>query len=103
MNWRRIASCFGIHERTLRRGRAELDTLENFQIFRFQSLQNLRLTPFAGERLVKGGLLGKGVYVPPQRVRKRVSILDAIGRAIRRRTAIRRRAYNVAAANFNRF
>lgn len=104
MSWRKIASCLGINERTLLRRRAEFNMLENFSDISDEDLDNhiseiLRVTPFAGESLIKGSLLGRGLFVPRQRVRERLSLADAIGRPIRRRTAIRRRAYNVAAAN----
>ena len=104
LSWRKIASFFGIHERTLLRRRAELNLLENFSSISDEELDThiadiLRATPFAGESLIRGSLLGRGIFTPRQRVRKRLSVLDAIGRAVRRRTAIRRRSYNIAAAN----
>ena len=75
MNWRKIASCLGIHERMLLRRRAEFNMLDNFSDISDEELDNhiaeiLRVTPFAGESLVKGSLLGRGKFVPRQRVVK---------------------------------
>eukprot|EP00794_Sanderia_malayensis_P017176 gene17176-18905_t len=73
MSWRKIASSLGINERTLLRRRAEFNMLENFSDISDEDLdyhvsEILRLTPFAGESLIKGSLLGRGIFVPRQRV-----------------------------------
>ncbi len=77
------------------RRRAEYGLLENFTNISDQDVDNhlvniLRSTPCVGETLVKGGLIARGIFLPRQRIREGLSLLDPIGRAIRRRTAIRR-------------
>ena len=81
-----------------------MNLLENFSAISDEDLDShiaeiLRATPLAGENLIRGILLGRGIFTQRERVHERLSVLDAIGRAVRRRTAIRQRSYNVAAAN----
>lgn len=59
----------------------------------------LSLTPNAGETYITGSLRGRGIRVQRWRTRERLRILDPVGRAVRRRTVIRRRVYNVQFPN----
>eukprot|EP00794_Sanderia_malayensis_P021196 gene21196-23278_t len=104
LNWRNIASRLGINERMLMRRRAEYGLMENFLNISDQDVDNhlvniLRPTPYVGETLVKGCLITRGILLPRQRIRERLSLLDPTDKAIQRRSAIRHRAYNVQSAN----
>ena len=62
----------------LLRQRAAFNTLDNFSEISDEDLDNhiaeiLRVTPFAEESLVKGSCLGRGIFVPRQRVGERLS------------------------------
>ena len=59
----------------------------------------LARTPNAGETYVAGGLRSQGICIPRSRLRQQLTIIDPIGRELRRRKAIRRRVYNVGAPN----
>ena len=88
MNWTSIASCLGVHARTLYRRRMELNVKPSFTAISDTDLDVhirdvLRLTPFAGESLVKGSMQARGVYVPRWKLRERLTEIDPIGRALR--------------------
>ena len=75
-----------------------MNLLENFSAISDEDLDShiaeiLRATPLAGENLIRGILLGRGIFTQRERVRERLSVLDAIGRGVRRRTVIRQRSY----------
>lgn len=105
MTWRQIASCLGVHPRTIARRRNELVVEDNS----FDNISNanldacirqiLSLTPYAGQTLIWGSLRGRGVRVQPWRVRERLNAVDPIGRAVRQRFLISRRIHNVGSAN----
>lgn len=105
MTWQRIATCFGINRRTLYRHRQAL----GLQPLRYTVLSNHDLdrtvshiqqnTPNAGEVYVLGSLRARGIRVQRWRVRQSLHRVDPIGRSLRRRHAIHRRAYSVQAAN----
>ncbi|CAI5692486.1 unnamed protein product [Oreochromis niloticus] len=105
MTWQRIASCFGISRRTLYRHRQTLglEPLSYVDISN-QELNGLvtdilQNTPNAGEVYILGSLRSRGLRVQRWRVRQSLQEVDPIGRAFRRRHAIRRRIYSVQAPN----
>ncbi len=104
MMWNDIAKCLNISTKTLYRHRRELRIPEKFTDINNADLlaiiqEILTLTPNAGERYVMGGLRGRGVTIPRQRLRENLMILDPVGRAVRKHKAIIRRVYNVVGAN----
>lgn len=105
MNWKRIASCFGISRRTLYRHRQYLGVQAlQYSVLSNQELNQivtdiLQLTPNAGEVYVIGSLRSRGIRIQRWRVRQSLQEVDPIGRSIRRRHAIRRRIYNVQTSN----
>ena len=64
-----------------------------------QIQQTLDLTPYSGETNVRGSLKGRGINVQRFRIRESLKKIDGVGRAVRRRYAISRRAYNVTDPN----
>jgi len=104
MNWKGIASCLGVSERTLYRRRMEFGLSDSYTEITDEDLDDvikntLELTPYSGEVYVRGSIKGKGIDVQRSRVRESLQRLDGVGRAVRRRYAICRRAYNVIAPN----
>ena len=104
MTWRQIASCLGVHPRTIARRRSELNVDDRFDNISNENLdacirQILSLTPYAGQTLIRGSLRGRGIRVQRWRVRERLNAVDPIGRAVRQRLPISRRVYNVGSAN----
>lgn len=105
MNWRRIASCFGISRRTLYRHRQYLGAqVLQYNVFTNQELNQIvtdviQSTPNAGEAYVIGSLRSRGIRIQRWRIRQSLHEVDPIGRSIRRRHAIRRRIYNVQTPN----
>lgn len=105
MNWQRIARCLGISCRTLYRHRQQLDVLP----LTYAALSNedlnrivgeiLQSTTNAGERYVHGSLRARGLRIQRWRVRQSLQEINPIGRAFRRRHAIRRRIYSVSNPN----
>ncbi|CAH0560413.1 unnamed protein product [Brassicogethes aeneus] len=57
-------------------------------------------TPNAGEVYIMGSLKSRNLDIPRWRVRQQINILDPVGRALTRRTAIKRRIYKVKGANY---
>ena len=104
MNWKKIALSLGICESTLYRPRQELGLHESFVDIGYEELYlvitgMLTQTPYAGESYVSGGLRARGIFVQRHRIREILSVIDPVGRALRRRAAIQRRQYNVRAPN----
>lgn len=104
MKWKGIALCLGISESTLYRRRQELGLHGSFVNIsdgelRAVVFEILSQTPYAGESYVSGGLRARGIFVQRHRIRAMLQQTDPIGRALRRRTAIQRRHYNVKGPN----
>ena len=104
MNWTSIATCLGISDQTLYRRRIEFEVENTFTEITDEELdrqiqETLNLTPNSGETYVRGSLKGRGINVQRFRIRESLKRIDGIGRAVRRRYAICRRAYNVAGPN----
>ncbi|XP_054631907.1 uncharacterized protein LOC129181161 [Dunckerocampus dactyliophorus] len=105
MSWQRIAVCFGISRRTLYRHRQQLQIGPlTYTAMSDEALTDivsaiLQTTPNAGERYVLGGLRSRNIRIQRWRVRRCLQQLDPVGRAFRRRRAIRRRIYNVQTPN----
>ena len=59
----------------------------------------LTLTTNAGETYVRGSLESRGIHVQRWRLRERLTVVDPVGRQLRKRFAIQRRSYNVPGAN----
>ncbi|KAI0243332.1 hypothetical protein LSAT2_014474 [Lamellibrachia satsuma] len=104
MKWNQIARILNISERTLRRHREQLG--HTTEIFTGMSddqldaaINSILQSTTCGETYVCGSLRARGIHVQRWRVRERLMILDPVGRALRRRTAIRRRTYNVTVPN----
>uniref|UniRef100_A0A3B3QRV3 Integrase catalytic domain-containing protein n=1 Tax=Paramormyrops kingsleyae TaxID=1676925 RepID=A0A3B3QRV3_9TELE len=105
-NWTAISRMLCVNIRTLFNHRRQLGLLDygSFSSLSNTELDNiilrvLALTPNAGETYIAGSLRGRGVRVQRWRIRERLRILDPVGRAVRRRRAIRRRVYNVHLPN----
>ena len=105
MSWQRIAVCFGMSRRTLYRHRQQLQIGPlTYTAMSDEALTDivsaiLQTTPNAGERYVLGGLRSRNIRIQRWRVRRCLQQLDPVGRAFRRRHAIRRRIYNVQTPN----
>ena len=104
MNWKGIAALLRISESTLYRRRQEFGLHESFVEITDEELYTvvvgmLSQTPYAGESYVSGGLQARGIFVQRHRIRSILSEIDPVGRALRRRSAIQRRKYNVKAPN----
>ena len=104
MNWKSIATCLGVSDKTLYRRRLEFGVEDSFTEITDEELDKeiqgtLTLTPYSGESFVRGSLKGKGIHVQRSRIRESLKRVDGIGRAVRRRYAICRRTYNVAGPN----
>ncbi len=104
MTWKDIALCLGVHPRTLYRRRIEYGLLDSFTEIDNNELDDkiheiLRLTPNAGETLVRGSLRARGIFVQRWRVRERLNVIDPVGRTVRQRLPIMRRKYHVGQAN----
>ena len=97
MNWRSIATCLGISEQTLYRQNNFTDITDE-ELDR-QIQQTLDLKPYSGETYVRGSLKGRGINVQRLRITESLKRIDGIGRAVRRRYTIFRRAYNVTDPN----
>ncbi|MGH0174935.1 UNVERIFIED_CONTAM: hypothetical protein FKN15_068250 [Acipenser sinensis] len=104
LSWQNIARCFGISRtlycRRLRTGIEphEFSAVSDYQLDTVVS-EILSQTPNAGETYVIGSLRSRGLHVQRWRIRQSLQHLDPVGRAFRRRRAIRRRAYNVLCPN----
>ena len=59
----------------------------------------LRLTPFLGESYVRGALRGRGIFIQRWKIRQALQTVNPINHAIRRKSAIQRRLYNVKKPN----
>ena len=93
MNWKSIASFFGVSERTLHRRRVDYGIEASFIDITDNELDDqvrdiLRLTPYSGESYVRGSLKGRQVNVQRARVRESLCRVDPIGRNMRWRYAI---------------
>lgn len=104
--WTSIASILNISVRTLFNHRAQLGLLanESFSNISDEELdsliqQVLSATPNVGETYVSGSIRSRGLRVQRRRIRERLCVIDPVGRAIRRRQAIRRRIYNIRIPN----
>ncbi|KAB0801248.1 hypothetical protein PPYR_05602 [Photinus pyralis] len=105
MSWSGISKALKISRRTLYRKKAEW-SFENIEA----NISNedlavliqeiLTQTPNAGEVYVLGSLRARKVSVARWRVREQLHALDHLGRALRRRTTIQRRIYQVKGANY---
>ena len=101
--WTDIANILHISERTLYRRQA-YGILRKYSSISDTELDSvivniLNATPNAGEKLVIGSLRSRNIHVQRWCLRDRLNVLDPIGRAIRRKSAIYRRTYNVQGAN----
>ena len=104
MNWKGITALLGISESTLYRRRQEFGLHESFVEITDEEFYSivvgmLSQTPCAGESYVNGGLRARGIFVQRHRIRGILSKIGPVGRALRRRSAIQRRHYNVKAPN----
>jgi hypothetical protein len=59
----------------------------------------LAQTSNIGETYIIGGIRSRMIYAPRWRIRERLNIVDPLGRALRRRSEIRRRVYEVKGPN----
>ncbi|XP_071961094.1 uncharacterized protein [Antedon mediterranea] len=105
MQWKDIAKCLHVSAKTLRRHRSHLGIPDDpYTTISDEDLdQNivdiLYLAPQSGETYVIGGLRGRRIFVPRARIRERLNIIDPVGRALRWRSTIVRRTYNVTVPN----
>lgn len=101
MSWTRVAEALNVSRQSLYRIAQPL--IPHLQISDL-ALDNMikeimSHTQHCGETYIIGGLRAKNIRVPRRRVRERINIIDAAGRALRRHGAIKRRVYNVKEAN----
>ena len=104
MNWETLHFFLGVSERTLHRRRIEYGIDANFSVITDDNLgakirEILRLTPYSGERYVRGSLRGRNITVQRERVRESLRRVDPIGKNMRTRYAICRMVYNVPGPN----
>ena len=104
MNWRSIATFFGISDSTLFRKRLKLGVEDQRTDITNDELDNqireiLQLTPYSGESYVRGSLESRNIHMQRTRIRQSLRRIDGVGRAVRRRYAICRRTYNVTSPN----
>ena len=100
MQWKTIANCLGVSAKTIYRRRIEYGVNDSFDDISNENLETcvrdiLRLTPYSGETYVRGALRARGINVQRWKIRDVLHTIDPLNRAIRRRYAIQRRAYNV--------
>ena len=97
MNWRSIAACLVVSDRTLYRRRIEFGVEDSFTEMTDEKLD--KQIQDSGESYVRGSLKGKGINVQRSRIRESLQRIDGIGRSVRTRYAICRRTYNVTGPN----
>lgn len=106
--WSQIADFCKVDRRTLyrlRKGCTTIDANASSTALSNDELDEtlkdiLKDTPNAGEIYVIGALKAKNIKIPRARIRDRLRIVDADGRSQRRRSALKRRIYNVGGANY---
>ncbi|KAK5650433.1 hypothetical protein RI129_001462 [Pyrocoelia pectoralis] len=101
--WTDISRALGISRRTLFRYRETFNLKKQYindEELSTTIQEVLRLTPSAGEVYVLGALRAKNCNVPRWRVREHLNVLDATGRAMRKRKTIARRIYRVKGSNY---
>ena len=104
MQWTAIARCLGVSSKTLYRRRLEYGLQDSFSDITSEELEwnirdILKLTPFSGESYIREALRGRGIFIQRWRIREVLQTVDPVGRAIRRRSSIQRRLYNVKKPN----
>ena len=104
MSWSAIGRCLSVSESTIYRRRDEFNLNDKWTDIsdeqpKIEILDIFNNTPGAGETYVIGGIRSKGIRLQRWRVCKYLCILDAVGRAIRKRCSIKRRVYNVRMPN----
>ena len=104
MQWTAIARCLGVSAKTLYRRRLGYGLEDSFSDITNEELECnirdiLRLTPFSGESYIWGALRGRGILVQRWKIRQILQTVDPVGRAIRRRSSIQRRLYNINKPN----
>lgn len=99
--WTSISSLLGISRSTLYRRKQLLNdqpiTNDDLEL---TIREILNTTPNAGEVYVLGALKARNIRVQRWKVREQLQFIDPIGRALRKRTAIRRRVYRIKGANY---
>ena len=111
-SWNQVASHLRVSVRTLQRRRIELGltvsgrtgSRKTYTEISTDNLcdvvrEVLQTLPDAGESYVIGACRQRNVYVPRQRVREAIAIVDPVSRALRRTVSIIRRVYSVPAPN----
>lgn len=111
-SWKVVAHLFGVSVKTLRRRRVEYGMTissnhgprQTYSVISQDELCELirmiLLTlPDIGETVVIGALRARGINVQRRRVRNALMEVDPVNRALRRTTAVMRRAYNVPSPN----
>ena len=104
MSQQRIALCFGISRRTLYSHRQNLQIgslayTTSADILGDIVRDILQTSPNVGERYIHGSLRSRNIRIQQWRLRHFLQELDPMGRALRRRRAIRQRIYNVQTPN----
>ena len=104
MQWKAIARCLGVSSKTLYRRRLEYGLQDSFSDITNEELEwnirdILKLTPFSGESYIPGALRGRGIFIQRWKIREVLQTVDPVGRAIRRRSSIQCRFYNVKTPN----
>ena len=100
VQWTAIARCLGVSAKTLYRRRLEYGLQDSFSDITNEELEwnirdILKLTPFSGESYIWGALRGRGIFIQRWKIREVLQTVDHVGCAIRRRSSIDRRLYNV--------
>ena len=111
-SWRKVASTFGVSERTLRRRRAEFEmTISDPSGPRKISTEIssndlntvvkeiLDILPDTGEAYVIGTLRQRSIHIQRHRIRAAIEEVDPVSRSLRRTISIGGRVYSVPAPN----
>lgn len=105
-SWMALSWMLSVNIRTLYNHRTQLGLVDygsftdiaNVNLYQLIA-EILRQTTGSGETYVTGSLRGRGIRVQRWWVRKRLRIVDSVGRALRGRRAIQQRVYYVSAPN----
>lgn len=102
--WGDISCALGISIRTLFRRRADFTIPPKHTTITWEDgivllTEIISAMPNAGERLIRGALLSRGMVIRRSLLRNLLNEVDHVGRAARRSRPIQRRIYNVKGPN----
>ena len=105
--WNAVAQMLGVSDKTIRRRREEYNMSEHGGLFSDISddeidtlvKHGLEVSMNSGERMIMGWFRGIGIRIQRWRLRDAIARVDPVGRALRRKTVTKRRAYSVPTPN----